>query len=1009
MGNKLSCSCTPLPKKGYKDDDAPFKPPKSDHQIRLWAEVFHVTSAETGIVRWQQVSHDLVPVLIQCIRDQPNCVFRVTAHNSLTEKILDVTIRQPGTRLGQASECFVYWKDTSSTTGQVDTWGLNFTSSTDAQHFRNFCSATYKFSRKASSSYSLRLNEPPSKQRYNAILSNATQSGAKRKPQSTPSSPSRRAGGGGGGGGGNMGIPGSEGLQCTCMTVDTLHKQRNGRVRYAGATSSTLPKSFRQDSGGSQSTAGSARNISAYPSTTSVNLAGGQGQQGYYRPAGQTSRPGSSMAKTGQQQQASSGRSAQYSRMAQFAQSSKRSSTMQSRSFDLPSSHPVTQQQQQQQIPQAPPSSTQQQQQQQIRDQQQQQRGLSFPYHPPYHRSAPSHVNAQQANAASRAAGAGPAAAGGSSAQAAAIAAAQQQQQQQQQSSRSKSSEDVRRQLSSQLPSDEQAMDGGGGRRRGQQQQQPASRAPRPTSGPPATGQQQQQQPYTTSCGDPHCTQGQCKMPIPGRKGGGGGGVSVSSIMGSSANHNQAVVSQTVPASAAVAAVTTAHSLSSCTTSCAAPHPPHHPNQNQFQSPHHSHSHHSHTPHHRHYVRNHHLTRTVDADDGCCAAAESLADDRSRLSRSETGRRRSLERMQCFDFTDMSPTTADKALVPMLSGPSVGTPTPSASNRLIPSPDQGQQQQQQSQQQSQQKAKQSQSQGQQQRQTRGRPQQRSTSGATPSPGSSGDEGQQQQQQVNGTSTRPIRSSMSAPPASVTRTGSPTIKVLQEYEHHLRTALAKGTDADTYSLNTFETILSQSMENVVALMKEVQSEIEAIRREESHYRCTSAFGFRPSPAAGLMEEAAYFRPPGAGRNPWSRSYTLPSRGTSLPPTGSEHAYQSAVRKASTGAASLFLDTLSVDGMQYLRPQSSFESTASDSRMYLTSSEVSTFVLYAGAFLVRCEAHVYVPLLHGSAVRNSLNKHTSERKTIRMMMMTWRDGQEPGSRDSRAVDGEMGGRD
>ena len=40
-----------------------------------------------------------------------------------------------GTRIGQASECFVYWKDTVTN----DTWGLNFTSPIDAKQFRECC------------------------------------------------------------------------------------------------------------------------------------------------------------------------------------------------------------------------------------------------------------------------------------------------------------------------------------------------------------------------------------------------------------------------------------------------------------------------------------------------------------------------------------------------------------------------------------------------------------------------------------------------------------------------------------------------------------------------------------------------------------------------------------------------------------------------------------------------------------------------------------------------------
>ena len=43
--------------------------------------------------------------------------------------------------------------------------------------------------------------------------------------------------------------------------------------------------------------------------------------------------------------------------------------------------------------------------------------------------------------------------------------------------------------------------------------------------------------------------------------------------------------------------------------------------------------------------------------------------------------------------------------------------------------------------------------------------------------------------------------------------SPTTQLLQEYEVHLRNTLAKGMDAESYSLHTFEQLLTQSMENL----------------------------------------------------------------------------------------------------------------------------------------------------------------------------------------------------
>ncbi|KAI1288248.1 Protein still life, isoform SIF type 1 [Halotydeus destructor] len=172
-----------------------------------------------------------------------------------------------------------------------------------------------------------------------------------------------------------------------------------------------------------------------------------------------------------------------------------------------------------------------------------------------------------------------------------------------------------------------------------------------------------------------------------------------------------------------------------------------------------------------------------------------------------------------------------------------------------------------------------------------------------------------------------------------RSQSPTIKILQEYESHLRNALAKGADADTYSLNTFETILSQSMENVVALMKEVQSEIEAIRREESHFRSTGDdIGGSCSPFS-LHHHHHGRAASTTGRPHWARSYTLPSRGTSLPPCGLTGSSTGDLYGSTRKGSAPVLDTLSVDGMlpaSCLRTQSSFEST--DSKCYLTSSEL-----------------------------------------------------------------------
>ncbi|XP_011504700.1 PREDICTED: protein still life, isoform SIF type 1-like [Ceratosolen solmsi marchali] len=236
MGNKLSCSCAPLIKKGYRYEDSPWQANargrangsgaggerrgETGHLLRcgslrerkrLWAEVFHVTSG-SGSVKWQQVSEDLVPVSITCIQDSPETIFHITAYNCQVDKILDVRLVQPGTRIGQASECFVYWKDTMTS----DTWGLNFTCPIDAKQFKECVSPSFKISRKASSSYSLRL-EPLNKQ---------TKVKTRQKPLSTPASPSR-----------------SRELQCTCMTPEQFNRLRQDpRCRPTCANSSTLPR-----------------------------------------------------------------------------------------------------------------------------------------------------------------------------------------------------------------------------------------------------------------------------------------------------------------------------------------------------------------------------------------------------------------------------------------------------------------------------------------------------------------------------------------------------------------------------------------------------------------------------------------------------------------------------------------------------------------------------------------------------------------------------------------------
>lgn len=62
-------------------------------------------------------------------------------------------------------------------------------------------------------------------------------------------------------------------------------------------------------------------------------------------------------------------------------------------------------------------------------------------------------------------------------------------------------------------------------------------------------------------------------------------------------------------------------------------------------------------------------------------------------------------------------------------------------------------------------------------------------------------------------------------------GSPTSRLLLEYEMHLRNTLAKGMDAESYSLHTFEALLSQSMENLGNSKIPNERQIEKIKKKQ----------------------------------------------------------------------------------------------------------------------------------------------------------------------------------
>ena len=126
-----------------------------------------------------------MPVNISCSQDASGVRFHVTAYNSQVEKILDVVLSHPGTRIGQASECFVYWKDDR----RNDTWGLNFTSPIDAKQFRECCDFS-----KSSARY---------------LYKNGLRLGSK----SSPASPTKQE------------------PQCTCTTMHLSEKQKQLRMQ----------------------------------------------------------------------------------------------------------------------------------------------------------------------------------------------------------------------------------------------------------------------------------------------------------------------------------------------------------------------------------------------------------------------------------------------------------------------------------------------------------------------------------------------------------------------------------------------------------------------------------------------------------------------------------------------------------------------------------------------------------------------------------------------------------
>lgn len=230
----------------------------------------------------------------------------------------------------------------------------------------------------------------------------------------------------------------------------------------------------------------------------------------------------------------------------------------------------------------------------------------------------------------------------------------------------------------------------------------------------------------------------------------------------------------------------------------------------------------------------------------------------------------------------------------------------------------------------------------------------------------------------------------------TGTSSPTIKALQEYErleNNLRNMLARGssTELENFSLNTLETLVSKSLENVVSLMNEVQNELDAIQLEEQQYRAEQETSQNQKLLTNQQQQAQtakdifsqqFNQDLKGDKHYWSRSYSLPrnKQGLSsslninkpqsvtgispsqrfgnlastnassslgfglnmaglLSGTGSNDLFKE-MKKRSTSSTP-FLDAISMDNLAYLTGgwnagQASFETQ--DSRVNLTWSEV-----------------------------------------------------------------------
>lgn len=90
---------------------------------------------------------------------------------------------------------------------------------------------------------------------------------------------------------------------------------------------------------------------------------------------------------------------------------------------------------------------------------------------------------------------------------------------------------------------------------------------------------------------------------------------------------------------------------------------------------------------------------------------------------------------------------------------------------------------------------------------------------------------------------------------------PSAAQLDEYERELRRRLLHGGDSQTNdALETFETLLKESMDDVATLMREVQQELTLIRAEERRFQSQSTQSLHRLSSAGLNSSTTPHRSP-----------------------------------------------------------------------------------------------------------------------------------------------------